>query len=113
MHQNGRNLFIEDLEDGTALAAVAVTANKVPAHPPLTWDWAIEHEDRKRERKADAASHEPTPFEVDRKILKDVVREKMGVEVGRIRFLNSGEPEFQPLPLGHPFTENNTHRNVS
>ncbi|KJA21523.1 hypothetical protein HYPSUDRAFT_202873 [Hypholoma sublateritium FD-334 SS-4] len=90
MHQNGRNLFIEDLEDSTALAAVAVTAHKVPAQPPLTWDWAVEHEDRKRERKSDAASHEPTPFEVDRKILKDVVREKMGVEVGRIRFLNSG-----------------------
>lgn len=30
------------------------------------------------------------PFEVDRRLLKDVVREKMGVEVGRIKFLSAG-----------------------
>jgi len=32
-------------------------------------------------------------FEVDRKILKDVVREKLGVDVGRITFLSSGEQQ--------------------
>jgi hypothetical protein len=63
---------------------------------PLEWDWDIEHEDRKREREADTALHNQgttssaCTFEVDRRVLKDVVREKMGVEVGRIRFLSAG-----------------------
>lgn len=57
---------------------------------PLEWDWEVEHADRKREAKADAALHGAIPFQVDRKILKDVVREKMGVDVGRIAFLSSG-----------------------
>ncbi|KIK70042.1 hypothetical protein GYMLUDRAFT_213098 [Collybiopsis luxurians FD-317 M1] len=56
----------------------------------LEWDWDIEHADRKAERKADAAFHGALPFEVDRKLLKDVVREKMGVEVVRIKFLSAG-----------------------
>ena len=71
-------------------------------HPDLhsegavEWDWDIEHEDRKREREADTALHNQgatssaCAFEVDRRVLKDVVREKMGVEVGRIRFLSAG-----------------------
>ncbi|KIM38058.1 hypothetical protein M413DRAFT_448089 [Hebeloma cylindrosporum] len=58
--------------------------------PQLVWSWPIEHEDRQRERNADAASHNARPFEVDRKILKDVVREKMGVDVGRITFMSAG-----------------------
>ncbi|RXW22754.1 hypothetical protein EST38_g3099 [Candolleomyces aberdarensis] len=58
--------------------------------PPLAWDWDIEHEDRQRERRADAAMRDTTPFEVDRRLLKDVVREKMGIEVGRIKFLSAG-----------------------
>jgi hypothetical protein len=57
----------------------------------LIWSWPIEHEDRQKERNADAASHNARPFEVDRKILKDVVRERMGVDVGRIRFMSAGE----------------------
>ncbi|TEB31932.1 hypothetical protein FA13DRAFT_1754691 [Coprinellus micaceus] len=57
--------------------------------PPLVWDWDIEHADRKRERQEDAALRDQAPFEVDRRLLKDVVREKMGVEVGRIRFLSA------------------------
>jgi len=61
--------------------------------PQLVWSWPIEHEDRRKERNADAASHNARPFEVDRKILKDVVREKMGVDVGRITFMSAGESE--------------------
>jgi hypothetical protein len=57
---------------------------------PIEWDWDIEHEDRRLEAAADAAMHGAQPFQVDRKILKDVVRENMGAEVGRIKFLNSG-----------------------
>ncbi|KAF9479473.1 hypothetical protein BDN70DRAFT_690228 [Pholiota conissans] len=86
MHQNGRKLFIEVREDTSSSQG----ARKGTVGRPLTWDWTIEHEDRKRERKVDDAMHAPTPFEVDRKILKDVIREKMGVEVGRIRFLSAG-----------------------
>lgn len=56
----------------------------------LVWDWTLEHEDRKKERNVDAVMHGLMPFEVDRKLLKDVVREKTGVEVARITFLSSG-----------------------
>ncbi|KAJ8073384.1 hypothetical protein PM082_011659 [Marasmius tenuissimus] len=58
--------------------------------PILAWDWDVEQEDRKREAKMDAALHGAIPFEVDRRVLKDVVREKMGMEVARIEFLSSG-----------------------
>ncbi|KAG7086800.1 hypothetical protein E1B28_002728 [Marasmius oreades] len=57
---------------------------------PLVWDWDVEQKDRQREAKMDASVHGAIPFEVDRKILKDVVREKMGIEVGRIEFISSG-----------------------
>lgn len=58
---------------------------------PLKWDWDIEHEDRKIEAQADASMHNTQPFQVDRRVLKDVVWEKMGAPVGRIQFLSSGE----------------------
>ena len=58
--------------------------------PPLEWDWDVEHEDRKAEAKADAAVHNATPFQVDRKLLKDIVHERMGAEVARIKFLGAG-----------------------
>lgn len=64
-----------------------------PPTPPeeiLEWNWDVEHVDRKLEAKADAALHGATPFEVDRRVLKDVVREKMGSEVVRIKFLSAG-----------------------
>ncbi|KAL0958448.1 hypothetical protein HGRIS_000591 [Hohenbuehelia grisea] len=60
------------------------------AKPALEWDWDAEHADRKKEAKADAAMHGMGPFLVDRKLLKDVVHEKMGVGVARITFLSSG-----------------------
>lgn len=85
MHRNGPTLFIQANEDNQRHSE---EAHKLP---PLIWDWPAEHEDRKAEKKADAALHGATPFEVDRKLLKDVVREKMGVEVGRIKFLSAGE----------------------
>ncbi|KAH9916732.1 uncharacterized protein BXZ73DRAFT_53675 [Epithele typhae] len=58
--------------------------------PPLEWDWDAEHADRKEEAKADAAHHHATPFQVDRKLLKDIVHERMGAEVARIKFLGAG-----------------------
>lgn len=60
----------------------------------LEWDWDVEHADRKAEAKADAALHGALPFEVDRKVLKDVVREKMGAEVVRIKFLSAGRSQY-------------------
>ncbi|KAJ7735375.1 hypothetical protein DFH07DRAFT_987346 [Mycena maculata] len=65
-----------------------ITQNVDP--PPLEWDWDIEHADRKRERQADAALHGATPFEVDRRVLKDVVLEHMKTPVARIVFLSAG-----------------------
>ena len=58
--------------------------------PCLVWDWALEHEDRKKEAKADASVHGAPPFQVDRKLLKDIVREKMGIDVARITYLGAG-----------------------
>ncbi|KAJ7686195.1 hypothetical protein B0H17DRAFT_720176 [Mycena rosella] len=64
--------------------------NESDSAPPLEWDWDIEHADRKREAQADAALHGATPFEVDRRILKDVVLEHMKTPVARIVFLSAG-----------------------
>ncbi len=56
----------------------------------LTWDWPLEHADRKKEARADAAAHDTPPFQVDRKLLKDIVHEKMATEVARITYLGAG-----------------------
>jgi len=72
------------------------SASEQPALPPIEWSWPLEHADRQKERRADASAtsdsiHHSGPFEVDRRVLKDVVREKMGgVEVARIEFLSAG-----------------------
>ncbi|KAF7324118.1 hypothetical protein MKEN_00634200 [Mycena kentingensis (nom. inval.)] len=58
--------------------------------PPLEWDWDIEHADRKRETQADKEQHGALPFEVDRRVLKDVVLEHMKKPVARIVFLSAG-----------------------
>ncbi|KAJ6484473.1 hypothetical protein C8R47DRAFT_980813 [Mycena vitilis] len=71
--------------DGDAKA----NGNAIPP-PPLEWDWDIEHADRRREAQADAALHGATPFEVDRRVLKDVVLEHMRTPVARIVFLSAG-----------------------
>lgn len=56
----------------------------------LEWDWDVEHQDRRLENKADATLHNAHPFQVDRSVLKDVVREKSACPVARIKFLSSG-----------------------
>lgn len=58
---------------------------------PLKWSWEVEHEDRRKEAKADAAVHGAAPFQIDRKLLRDIVQEKMAAEVVRIQFLGAGE----------------------
>ena len=72
-------------------ATQTVFSKETDLPKPLEWDWEYEQTDRKLEARADAALHGAIPFQVDRKVLKDVVREKMGVDVGRISFLMSGE----------------------
>lgn len=90
MPRNGSNLSLNLQENlGNKTQSRSHRRNET-AKPPLVWDWDVEHEDRKRERKADATLRGAAPFEVDRRVLKDVVREKMGLEVGRIRFLSAG-----------------------
>lgn len=82
------------------------TSTSMVSSAPLIWSWPHEHADRKREREADEALHgrhgvtnyvygsRNMPFEVDRKLLKDLVKEKMGEEVGRIQFLSAGMAPF-------------------
>jgi hypothetical protein len=67
----------------------------------VQWDWNLEQADRKREAKADSAVHgaQPGPFLVDRSLLRDVIREKLGCRVGRITFLNSGASSWPLFPL--------------
>jgi hypothetical protein len=57
----------------------------------VEWSWELEHADRMKETKADAAFHGLHPFQIDRKVLMDIVREALGTDVGRIVFLSSGE----------------------
>ncbi|KAG6909010.1 hypothetical protein DXG01_002396 [Tephrocybe rancida] len=80
-----------------------------PRLEPLQWSWEIEHADRKREATADAAAHGSTPFQVDRRVLKDVVRENKGVDVGRIEFLSAGmlEVSYTGLALTVPRNDRN------
>ncbi|OBZ77771.1 hypothetical protein A0H81_02388 [Grifola frondosa] len=70
--------------------------------PSLQWDWDIEHEDRREEARADAAIHGAHPFQVDRKLLKDIVHEHMGAEVARIKFLGAGT--FHKCSMLSPIT---------
>ena len=63
-------------------------------HPPaltpskLEWDLDIDLADRAREKRHDGAD---TSFQVDRRIMRDIVKEKLGQEVARIRFISSGK----------------------
>lgn len=67
-----------------------MTHTSVPKPSIVEWDWDLEQADRKREAKADSAVHGAQRFLVDRNLLRDVIREKLGCRVGRITFLNSG-----------------------
>lgn len=67
-----------------------MTLTGFPKSSFVEWDWDLEHADRKREAKADSAVHGAQPFLVDRSLLRDVIKEKLGCRVGRITFLNSG-----------------------
>lgn len=60
------------------------------AYTPVEWNWEAEHRDRKHESKADSALHGAQPFQVDRRVLKELVRERTRADVGRITFLSSG-----------------------
>lgn len=77
--------------DDSSSASESMDTEVTENNTPIEWDWDLEHEDRKKETRADASLHNAQPFLVDRKLLKDVVREKMECEVGRITFLSSGE----------------------
>jgi hypothetical protein len=104
MPRNGPDLFIDlSLQNGAA-TTTTTTLPTLPTLPTLftldptttlEWDWDIEHADRKLEAKADAEWQSELPFQVDRKVLKDVVRERMGLEVGRIHFLSLGKSKRQ------------------
>lgn len=74
---------------------VDVDAAQQPVPRPLVeWDWDVEHADRAKEAESDRAAGQDAvthgPFQVDRRVLRDVVRERMGEEVGRIEYLSAG-----------------------
>ncbi|KAI6138447.1 hypothetical protein EDD17DRAFT_1500836 [Pisolithus thermaeus] len=62
------------------------------SYAPVRWSDAEELVDRQREADADSAAvHTPIqPFHVDRRVLRDIVREYAHAQIGRITFLSSG-----------------------
>lgn len=56
----------------------------------VQWSWEFDQEDRKREAEADRTFKDYGVLQVERAVLKAVVKEKMGAEVVRIVFLSSG-----------------------
>jgi len=84
-----------------------------PPAKKLEWDWDLEHKDRARETKADRAVHQAQPFHVDRRLLKDVVKEKFQVEVARIVFLSSGESPRLSKQILRPNALHHYSRNLS
>ena len=104
MQRNGHDAHVDAVAQYAPL--LPGTVPLPPASPSTTvieWDWDTEHHDRNLEAKADAALHGAQPFQVDRRVLKDVVRETMGCEVGRIKFLSSGtsSPLLSLLSIRH------------
>jgi hypothetical protein len=91
MQRNGHGDYVDAVAQDTPLLPGTVPLPQAsPSMSVIEWDWDIEHHDRRLEAKADAALHGAQPFQVDRRVLKDVVREMTGCEVGRINFLSSG-----------------------
>jgi hypothetical protein len=88
------------LATASLLASTPAIATESPPDKPLEWDWAEEHADRARERASDAAKARLAdsadalalpPFDVDRRVLRDVVAEHMRAPVARIRFIGAGK----------------------
>ncbi|KAG8216577.1 hypothetical protein J3R82DRAFT_6761 [Butyriboletus roseoflavus] len=74
-------------------------------YTPIEWNWDVELADRRREAQAEAAVYDAQPFQVDRRVLKDILREKTHCEVGHITFLSAGRFCFLfllPYPLNGP-----------
>ncbi|KAG1871459.1 hypothetical protein F4604DRAFT_1769800 [Suillus subluteus] len=91
MQRNGHGDHVDAVAQDTPLLPGTVPLPQALASMSvIEWDWDVEHHDRRLEAKADAALHGAQPFQVDRRVLKDVVREMTGCEVGRINFLSSG-----------------------
>ncbi|KAL5521525.1 hypothetical protein ACEPAF_2273 [Sanghuangporus sanghuang] len=80
----------EDDERDLSTTPGAISSHEHALATPLKhleWDWDAEYADRVREKRHDGND---TSFQVDRRVLRDVVKEKLGIEVARIRFLSSG-----------------------
>jgi hypothetical protein len=91
MQRNSHGDHVDAVAQDTPLLPGTVPLPQAsPSMSVIEWDWDLEHHDRRLEAKADAALHGAQPFQVDRRVLKDVVREMTACEVGRINFLSSG-----------------------
>jgi hypothetical protein len=100
MQRNGHDAHVDAVAQYTPLLPGTVPLPKAsPSTTVIEWDWDVEHYDRQLEAKADAALHGAQPFQVDRRVLKDVVRETMGCDVGRIKFLSSGTSSSSAMTI--------------
>ncbi|EIN08769.1 hypothetical protein PUNSTDRAFT_67873 [Punctularia strigosozonata HHB-11173 SS5] len=93
MSVSSRNVSPDARSSASVEHWAAAAAHEEPE--VVEWDWDAEHEDRRREAKADVdfarnGQLEQVPFQVDRKLLKDIVKDKMEKDVGRINFISSG-----------------------
>lgn len=78
---------IEDNDLSTTPGASAQFQRTTTPLKHLEWDWDAEYADRAREKRHDGTD---TSFQIDRRVLRDVVKEKLSAEVARIRFMSSG-----------------------
>jgi len=97
MQRNGHGGYVDAVAQNTPLLPGTVPLPQASfSTTVIQWDWDVEHRDRQLEAKTEAALHGAQPFQVDRRVLRDVVREITGCEVGRIHFLSSGTSSSSP-----------------
>ena len=82
---------IDGQDDSFSFDNTIAGRNERPAtHVALVWDWEADLADRERERRVDGDNS----FVVDRRVLRDVVKEVMGAEVVQILFISSGSSQI-------------------
>ena len=80
----------ESMEDHSTTPGASLLPERSPTVTSikLEWDPDIDLADRVREKRHDGAD---TSFQLDRRIMREIVKEKLGHEVARIRFISSGK----------------------
>ncbi|KAG1763292.1 hypothetical protein EDD22DRAFT_887499 [Suillus occidentalis] len=92
MQRNGHGDHVDAVaQDTPLLPGTLPLPQPSTSMSPIQWDWDLEHHDRSLEAKADAALHGAQPFQVDRRVLKDVVREMTACEAYLVTLVDSRE----------------------